>query len=93
MDFVNCGVCLNERAVGERYLVEKCGNCGDEPYTLSVVSEPPTKDLFAGENRIWCGMCQAWVAREDLRRWTGDDSLHHLCPGCDSDLLPIEDME
>lgn len=92
-DFVFCGVCRNEREIGQRHLVEKCGNCGDEEYTLSVISDPPIKNYFAGENEIWCDMCQCFVQRSELKRWTGDDALHHLCPGCDSDLLPIESIE
>jgi hypothetical protein len=45
------------------------------------------------KNSIWCDNCQAWVERTDLKRWTGDDSLHWLCPGCDADLLEPENME
>lgn len=92
---VACGVCLAPRDAnhGARYLVEKCQTCGDGAYTLSVVSPPPVRDVWVGENEIWCGMCQGWVARVDLIIWTGDDSLHHLCPGCDSDLLPVEGMD
>jgi hypothetical protein len=42
---------------------------------------------------IWCDRCQCFVSEKDLKRWTGDDALHHLCPGCDADLLPIEKLE
>lgn len=41
----------------------------------------------------WCMLCECWVEIADMKRWTGDDSIHHLCPGCDSDLLPTEEME
>lgn len=42
------------------------------------------------EERIYCIVCDAWVLKSGLKRWTGDDALHWLCPGCDSDLLPVE---
>ena len=42
---------------------------------------------------IWCEFCETHVERKDLKRWTGDDKLHRLCPGCDSDLLEPESME
>lgn len=35
----------------------------------------------------WCDNCQAWVERDDLKKWTGDGMLHGLCPGCDADLI------
>ena len=38
--------------------------------------------------RIYCPLCDAYYAEHELILWTGDDRLHHLCPGCDSDLLP-----
>lgn len=42
---------------------------------------------------IWCRLCETWVNRNELKRWTGDDALHWLCPGCDDDLLPVESLE
>lgn len=42
---------------------------------------------------IWCGLCEIWVERKDFIKWTGDDALHYLCPGCDSDMLPVQNME
>lgn len=43
--------------------------------------------------KIWCEVCEDWIKRAELVRWTGDDALHWLCPGCDSDLLPVEKLE
>ena len=40
------------------------------------------------ENSYWCEVCETWVPKEELNQWDGDDALHYLCPGCDSDLLP-----
>lgn len=45
------------------------------------------------DDDAWCLMCQCYVRRADMNRWTGDDALHYLCPGCDSDLLPVESLE
>ena len=42
---------------------------------------------------IWCDRCRCFVSEKDLKRWTGDDALHYLCPGCDADLLPVGDLE
>jgi Zn finger protein HypA/HybF involved in hydrogenase expression len=42
---------------------------------------------------IWCDACETWVDKSELKRWTGDDALHYLCPGCDSDLVPVEILE
>jgi hypothetical protein len=42
---------------------------------------------------VWCGCCDCWVKISELKRWTGDDRLHYLCPGCDDDLLPIERLD
>jgi len=41
----------------------------------------------------WCDNCQCWVESFDAKRWTGDDRLHWLCPGCDVDLVEPEIME
>jgi hypothetical protein len=44
--------------------------------------------------KIWCRVCQDWIDRSTLRRWTGDDRLHYLCPGCDSDMVfPVRDVD
>ncbi len=45
------------------------------------------------KNKIWCDRCQDYIAKSELKRWTGDDALHYLCPGCDSDLLPVQILE
>ena len=42
---------------------------------------------------VFCMNCQCWVERADMKRWTGDDMLHLLCPGCDTDLEEPEIME
>lgn len=44
---------------------------------------------------IWCANCEMHYTPADLKRWTGDDAVHYLCPGCDSDLLllPVERLE
>lgn len=44
------------------------------------------------EEKIYCINCDVWVLKSGLKRWTGDDALHWLCPGCDSDLLPVEPL-
>lgn len=47
------------------------------------------------DEAIWCDPCQCYVERQTLRRWSGDDAVHWLCPGCDSDLvfpiLPVDE--
>lgn len=40
------------------------------------------------QEKIWCDVCQDYIARSELRLWTGDDRYHRLCPGCGDDLLP-----
>ena len=45
------------------------------------------------EGKIFCIVCEDWIDRSELKRWTGDDALHYLCPGCDSDLLPVQSLE
>jgi hypothetical protein len=45
------------------------------------------------KSHIWCDRCEVWVDPSDLKRWTGDDMLHRLCPGCDADLMDPEIME
>ncbi len=47
--------------------------------------EKVTGNKVPGE--IWCRVCRADVNRGDLKSWSGDDQLHFLCPGCDSDLV------
>lgn len=42
---------------------------------------------------IWCGLCEVWVEHKNLVPWSGDDAQHYLCPGCDSDMLPVENIE
>jgi hypothetical protein len=44
------------------------------------------------DKKVWCVRCMTLVSVDELKIWTGDDALHHLCPGCDSDLLPVEKM-
>ena len=56
----------------------------------------PTREAakrYFDNMKIYCFVCQDWIARKELKRWTGDDALHYLCPGCDSDLLPVERLE
>jgi hypothetical protein len=50
----------------------------------------PLKPKLDRPNEIWCVICQDWIARSELKRWSGDDQQHFLCPGCDSDLLPTQ---
>lgn len=38
--------------------------------------------------KIHCPICQDWIDKSELKKWSGDDRRHFLCPGCDSDLLP-----
>lgn len=45
------------------------------------------------KDSIYCVVCEGWIKRSELTRWTGDDQLHYLCPGCGSDLLPVQDLE
>ena len=45
---------------------------------------------MSDDQKIWCRLCQVFVKKSDLKRWTGDDQLHWLCPGCDSDLIENE---
>jgi hypothetical protein len=42
---------------------------------------------------VWCGYCECWINTSELKRWTGDDRLHWLCPGCDDDLVPVDGLE
>jgi hypothetical protein len=42
---------------------------------------------------IYCRVCQDLIAESELKRWSGDDALHFLCPGCDSDLLPVRNPD
>ncbi len=44
----------------------------------------------ARDKKIWCVVCQDYIARSELKLWSGDDAYHHLCPGCDNDLLPVQ---
>ena len=43
--------------------------------------------------RVYCIVCDAWVLKTGLKKWTGDDALHFLCPHCDTDLMPVEHPE
>ena len=53
----------------------------------------PTPISLLPSKMIWCDRCQCFVSEKDLKRWTGDDALHRLCPGCDTDLLPVGELE
>ncbi len=55
--------------------------------SLACLGDPEQDDW------LWCGRCTCWVAKKDLKIWSGDDMRHHLCPGCDADLLEPEIME
>ncbi len=66
--------------------MEKWAELHDE-LTAKVNTTRPEK------GDIWCKYCEHYVNERDLKIWTGDDSIHHLCPGCDDDLLPVERME
>lgn len=36
---------------------------------------------------IWCVLCECWVERADMKRWSPDGSwTHFLCDGCDAEL-------
>lgn len=56
-------------------------------YTIYRAEEKLRQDM------VWCEVCECWVDRADLKIWTGDDRKHYLCPGCDSDLLPVDDID
>lgn len=56
-------------------------------YTVAVETDVSTDEQR--REGIYCGVCSDWIKRDELRRWTGDDALHYLCPGCGSDLLPV----
>ncbi len=54
----------------------------------------PAVTVETGEQRsqvqkgdTWCGVCEDWIGKNELRRWTGDDQLHFLCPGCGQDMV------
>lgn len=61
---------------------------------MSDYHDEPTYEEVQEENQrngiVWCDNCCEWVSIRTLKRWTGDDRLHWLCPGCDDDLLPVE---
>lgn len=45
------------------------------------------------KGEIWCRICEDWIGKNELRRWTGDDQLHYLCPGCGADLVWPKSLE
>lgn len=45
------------------------------------------------DQKIWCKLCQVFVLKSELIKWTGDDMLHFLCPGCDSDLIEARPVD
>lgn len=45
------------------------------------------------ETKVWCQVCQTHVDESELRKWSGDDALHYLCPGCGSDLKPVRNLD
>jgi hypothetical protein len=47
--------------------------------------------LDAGDR--WCGICEDWIGKHELRRWSGDDQLHLLCPGCGADMVQPVSLE
>jgi hypothetical protein len=56
-------------------------------------SSVPVGRLFVSqEEKLYCIVCDAWVLKSSLKRWSGDDALHWLCPGCDSDLVQVEPL-
>lgn len=56
-----------------------------------LLDEPEKKNNV--DESIWCQVCQCWQRQSGLVRWTGDDALHFLCPGCDGDMLPVQSMK
>lgn len=63
------------------------------PVPVFQASIPVGRIRKEEEEKVYCIVCDAWVLKSGLKRWTGDDALHRLCPGCDSDLLPVERLE
>jgi hypothetical protein len=70
---------------------KECYGCG-KMQTDGECLNPDCKLCEKGDENIWCKVCECWVKKTSLKRWTGDDQLHFLCDGCDSDLLPIQSI-
>jgi len=45
------------------------------------------------KSAVYCRNCETWVNPSDFNRWTGDDMIHYLCPGCDGDMFEPQTME
>jgi len=48
---------------------------------------------FMDPTSIYCNICKDWISKNELQRWTGDDALHYLCPGCGKDMLPVRNPD
>lgn len=87
------------------YVAHECHNC-DQPLRkewdardadwICVNPQCESSTTYKGNDPEyvgWCKMCETWVKRSELVRWTGDDALHYLCPGCDSDMVEVQSIE
>lgn len=41
----------------------------------------------------FCPVCEDWIKQSELRRWSGDDMIHLLCPGCGRDMIEPYSVE
>lgn len=82
------------------YCAHECGNC-DHPLTRGYGDWYCTNPQcergtgFKGDDPsfVWCQICEDWINKSEFVRWTGDDALHHLCPGCDSDMTAPQPLD
>ncbi len=90
--------CPNQAEPGERYCrvcLDSTEDWAEDAYPelrFEDDSDPLPRDPNApnqDDEVIWCEVCQDYIKRSELRFWNGDDAHHWLCPGCDSDLLPV----
>lgn len=82
-----------------------CPRCGKkhrtylEPgiYNYQFCITDNCRMIWRGDNvardAVYCFNCEGWTEPKDFVRWTGDDMLHWLCPGCDGDMREPESME
>jgi hypothetical protein len=66
---------------------------GDSDFICINPECPNSSRYIDHSDDIYCRVCEDWIKRSELKRWTGDDAVHHLCPGCDSDLLLVKSAE
>lgn len=81
---------------GGCYLDACCSEHAEEYEVDEVIKMKRREELRSLVDQglvIWCSICEDHIHKVELRRWTGDDALHYLCPGCGSDLLPVQTLE